>query len=86
MSEWMRERTGVLQYYDEIIIFCQLVSIAFWHGRWLFLNSTDPANELSWLVSVLQQAETNSEKVMTLIEIFHVVAIPNQRHSSPSAI
>lgn len=30
---------------------------------WLFLNTTDPAAELSWLIDVLQNAETNKEKV-----------------------
>ncbi|KAF7278427.1 hypothetical protein GWI33_008461 [Rhynchophorus ferrugineus] len=30
---------------------------------WLFLNSTDPSNELKWLVNELQQAEDNNEKV-----------------------
>ena len=34
------------------------------HGyRWLILNTTDPANELQWLISVLQEAESKREKV-----------------------
>ncbi|XP_054719255.1 sphingomyelin phosphodiesterase-like [Uloborus diversus] len=33
---------------------------------WLLLNSTDPTNELSWLVSELQKAETKNEKVHIL--------------------
>lgn len=30
---------------------------------WLILNTTDPANELQWLISVLQESEKNREKV-----------------------
>ncbi|XP_074657493.1 sphingomyelin phosphodiesterase-like [Tubulanus polymorphus] len=38
---------------------------------WLLLNSTDPAQELQWLVDVLQHAENNHEKV-------HIIGhIPN---------
>ncbi|XP_067935933.1 sphingomyelin phosphodiesterase-like [Watersipora subatra] len=33
---------------------------------WLLLNVTDPAHELQWLVSVLQSAELNGEKVHLL--------------------
>jgi len=30
---------------------------------WLMLNETDPANELQWLISVLQDAENKNDKV-----------------------
>ncbi|KAM4796838.1 sphingomyelin phosphodiesterase [Rhinophrynus dorsalis] len=30
---------------------------------WLLINATDPAGQLQWLVGVLQEAETNNEKV-----------------------
>ncbi|KAK2182689.1 hypothetical protein NP493_338g02064 [Ridgeia piscesae] len=30
---------------------------------WLLLNTTDPANELQWLISVLQESENIGEKV-----------------------
>ncbi|XP_053564816.1 sphingomyelin phosphodiesterase [Bombina bombina] len=30
---------------------------------WLLINTTDPAGQLQWLVDVLQEAETNHEKV-----------------------
>ena len=30
---------------------------------WLFINSTDPAGQLQWLVEQLQAAEDNGEKV-----------------------
>ncbi|XP_077989820.1 sphingomyelin phosphodiesterase-like [Glandiceps talaboti] len=30
---------------------------------WLYLNTTDPADQLQWLISVLQSAEDNEEKV-----------------------
>ena len=31
--------------------------------RWLLLNMTDPADELQWLISILQYAENNHERV-----------------------
>lgn len=31
--------------------------------RWLYVNSTDPAKELQWLIHELQEAENNNEKV-----------------------
>lgn len=31
--------------------------------RWLLVNSTDPADELKWLVHELENAEINNEKV-----------------------
>lgn len=34
--------------------------------RWLLLNSTDPAQELQWLVYELQSAELKGEKVHIL--------------------
>ena len=34
--------------------------------RWLLLNATDPAQELSWLIYELQAAELNQEKVHIL--------------------
>lgn len=33
------------------------------YGWWLFVNSTDPASELRWLIYQLQEAEDNAEKV-----------------------
>ena len=45
---------------EEIIFFCTVCY------RWLLLNMTDPTGQLSWLVSVLQQAETKGEKVMKI--------------------
>ena len=40
------------------------------HGyRWLLLNTTDPANELQWLISVLQDAENKKEKVGYVVMI-----------------
>lgn len=30
---------------------------------WLFINSTDPLNQLEWLSNILQEAENNGEKV-----------------------
>ena len=34
--------------------------------RWLLLNSTDPAQELQWLIYELQSAELKGEKVHIL--------------------
>ena len=36
------------------------------NSRWLLLNTTDPAQELQWLVYELQAAELNGEKVHIL--------------------
>ena len=33
------------------------------HFRWMLFNTTDPAGELEWLVSVLYKAEKANEKV-----------------------
>ena len=35
-------------------------------ARWLLLNSTDPAQELQWLIYELQNAEDKGEKVHIL--------------------
>lgn len=32
---------------------------------WLLVNSTDPANQLQWLVHILQASEDKGEKVKT---------------------
>lgn len=32
---------------------------------WLLVNSTDPADQLQWLIGILQQAEDKGEKVGT---------------------
>lgn len=40
--------------------------ILFRFNRWLLLNSTDPAQELQWLVYELQSAELKGEKVHIL--------------------
>lgn len=32
---------------------------------WLMVNSTDPADQLQWLVHILQEAEDKGEKVGT---------------------
>jgi len=31
--------------------------------RWLLINNVDPAQELQWLIDLLQEAEDNGEKV-----------------------
>lgn len=33
---------------------------------WLWINSTDPAGQLEWLVNTLEKAEENHEKVFIL--------------------
>lgn len=38
-------------------------------SRWLVLNSTDPAQQLQWLVEVLKNAEEKNEKVHILAHI-----------------
>ena len=42
------------------------LSLIYFLFRWLLLNSTDPAQELSWLVYELQSAELKGEKVHIL--------------------
>lgn len=32
-------------------------------SRWLLINNVDPAQELQWLIDLLQEAEDNGEKV-----------------------
>ena len=41
-------------------------AVAVWIWRWLLLNSTDPAQELQWLIYELQSAELKGEKVHIL--------------------
>ncbi len=41
-----------------------LMSIRYF--RWLLLNMTDPAEQLQWLIKILQYAEDNHEKVHIL--------------------
>lgn len=42
--------------------FCQSSLLCF-SNSWLLINSTDPTDQLKWLVEQLQTAELNKEKV-----------------------
>lgn len=50
----------------KLFVFKSLLDEAFSLCRWLLLNNTDPAEQLQWLVQVLQAAEDKGEKVCCL--------------------
>lgn len=56
-----------LSYSSLQIIF--LILTAHINFRWLMLNSTDPVDQLHWLVDVLKKAEDNKEKVHIIAHI-----------------
>lgn len=39
---------------------------------WLLVNSTDPADQLQWLVHILQESEITGEKVSRAVNNRHV--------------
>lgn len=39
---------------------------------WLLVNSTDPADQLQWLVHILQESEIRGEKVSRAVNNRHV--------------
>lgn len=39
---------------------------------WLLVNSTDPADQLQWLVHILQESEIKGEKVSRAVNNRHV--------------
>lgn len=39
---------------------------------WLLVNSTDPADQLQWLVHILQESENKGEKVSRAVNNRHV--------------
>ena len=46
-----------------ISAFIQSCSNVIVFSRWLLINNVDPAQELQWLIDLLQEAEDNGEKV-----------------------
>ena len=46
-----------------IFFFFFFFFVFFFSIRWLYLNTTDPDGQLKWLMSILQKAEDNKEKV-----------------------
>lgn len=46
---------------------------------WLLVNSTDPGNQLQWLVHILQASEDKGEKVKTDLFILHMKILYNMR-------
>ena len=69
-KNWCVRRAVLFLFFQETVSFVsvdQLRGISL-HGRcrWLLLNSTDPAQELQWLIYELQSAELKGEKVHIL--------------------